>query len=137
MIKIIRWAASWSYTAPLWTLMIIMLLCIPGNKIPGDGLFGIEHLDKIVHFFLFGFQILFWGIRLWAKQTIRARWREKFFFLLVVILLFGVVMEFVQLYFIPNRSFDRWDIVADSLGALAAYALLLYKGESLKLLNNK
>lgn len=136
MIKLLRWVGAWAFTAPLWTLMIIVLLCIPGNKLPGDGLFGIEHLDKIVHFFLFGFQLIFWGIRIWTNAINRPRWREKMFFLLVLILLFGVAMEFVQLYFIPNRSFDGWDIVADSLGALAGYALLQYKGESLKLLDS-
>lgn len=123
--------------APLWTLIIIVLLCIPGNKIPGEGLFGIEHLDKIVHFFLFGLLILFWGIRIWTGAASRHRWKEKMFFLLVIILLFGVAMEFVQFYFIPYRSFDRWDIVADSVGALTGYFFLQFKGESLKLLNGK
>jgi len=31
---------------------------------------------------------------------------------------YGIVMEFIQKYFIPNRSFDIGDIIADAAGSL-------------------
>ena len=31
-------------------------------------------------------------------------------------LVYGIAMEFVQKYFIPNRSFDVGDIIADAAG---------------------
>ena len=34
----------------------------------------------------------------------------------IVSLLYGVGMEFVQKYFINNRSFDNGDIIADAVG---------------------
>ena len=37
----------------------------------------------------------------------------------------GIVMEYVQMYFIPNRSFDGYDIVADIVGAGLAGLWLL------------
>jgi len=34
---------------------------------------------------------------------------------------YGIVMEIVQHYFIPFRSFDIGDMIADSIGAIAGY----------------
>ncbi len=34
-------------------------------------------------------------------------------------ILYGVGMEFVQLYLIPHRAFDAGDIAADAAGAIA------------------
>lgn len=31
---------------------------------------------------------------------------------------YGIIMEFVQKYYVPNRSFDTGDIFADAAGAL-------------------
>jgi len=32
---------------------------------------------------------------------------------------YGIAMEFVQKYWIPNRSFDIGDIIADTIGSIA------------------
>ncbi|MCW3116545.1 MAG: VanZ family protein [Chitinophagaceae bacterium] len=32
---------------------------------------------------------------------------------------YGIIMEYVQKYFIPNRSFDIVDILADTIGSIA------------------
>ena len=44
----------------------------------------------------------------------------KIFFIrwAIVCIAYGVAMEFVQKYFIPNRSFDIGDIMADTVGSL-------------------
>jgi VanZ family protein len=34
---------------------------------------------------------------------------------------YGTTMEFVQKYWIPNRSFELLDIMADSIGCLLAF----------------
>ena len=34
-------------------------------------------------------------------------------------LLYGIVMELVQRYFIANRTFDAGDVIADGIGSLA------------------
>ena len=40
---------------------------------------------------------------------------------MVVGWLYGIAMEFVQKYFIPFRSFDFGDIIADGIGCVAGY----------------
>jgi VanZ family protein len=44
-------------------------------------------------------------------------------FLLITItaIAFGAIMEFVQRDFVANRSFDIWDILADSVGSVAGF----------------
>ncbi|MDB5210059.1 MAG: VanZ family protein, partial [Sediminibacterium sp.] len=40
---------------------------------------------------------------------------------------YGTIMEFVQKYWIPNRSFEIADILADSTGSLLAYLASRWK----------
>ena len=37
--------------------------------VPGTGIFSIKHLDKIVHVFLFGMNVLFWGWHYATAET--------------------------------------------------------------------
>lgn len=46
----------------------------------------------------------------------------------------GVIMEFVQVNYIPNRSFDNWDIVWDGIGSVTVAGILLWKGKAWGLL---
>jgi VanZ family protein len=36
-------------------------------------------------------------------------------------IVYGIAMEIVQKYFIPFRSFDLGDIIADGIGCVAGY----------------
>lgn len=113
-----------------WTLITIVLLCLPGSSLPGEGfVFHIPHFDKIVHVILFGGIVFFWGcyFAFRSRQLVRQHWQRLVILLAVLSTGLGIVLEFVQFNFIPQRSFDRGDIVADAAGALAAMAsLLLY-----------
>lgn len=103
-----------------WTLLIIILLCLPGSTIPGDGLFSIPHLDKLVHLLLFGGFVICWGFNLYFRRATAQKWRRTIVVLTACSIILGIVLEFLQLWFIPNRSFDGMDIIADSAGALLA-----------------
>lgn len=43
-------------------------------------------------------------------------------------ILYGITMEFVQKEWIPNRSFEIKDILADGLGCGIAFLYALWKG---------
>lgn len=76
----------------------------------------IPQLDKLVHILLFGVLCF-----LFCKSA-----SQKYFLLITVsISLYGLMMEFVQKNYIPNRSFDIWDVVADTAGSLAAIFIIL------------
>lgn len=109
------------YPAAFWTLLIIVLLCIPGTEFPKISI-GIGFADKIVHIFLFSLLQFFWGYFIGKHYPERVLRINKY--ILAGTILFGIMLEFVQGALIPNRSFEFADIVADSIGALCGYLLI-------------
>jgi len=108
----------------LWTLLTIVLLCLPGSSIaPEEKWINIPHFDKYVHIILFGGIALLWGG--YYAFRLPGRYRGVIGAALLSVGL-GIVLEFVQLYFIPDRSFDLFDIVADTGGAVLAALFLLF-----------
>jgi hypothetical protein len=118
----------------IWSFLTIALLCIPGKAIPGLGLFGIKHIDKLAHFILFGGFVLCWGIYSSGKIKSPRHWRLSLIIITLISSILGIIMEFVQVNFIPNRSFDNWDIVADLIGSLFVWQLLVRYGKRWNLL---
>ncbi len=93
--------------------------------VKGAGLFGIPNLDKLVHVVLFGANVLFWGLHFRENRGAGTRLKPIILVVVFLAVLVGIMMEFVQLYFIPYRSFDGGDIVANAAGAIAAGIWLL------------
>jgi len=115
------------WTAIGWTIVIFLLMIMPPGNIPSKGLFGIPHLDKLVHCFLFGGLVWLWYFSLNKdpkSQPPAASLKKVFLFSAI----YGISMEFVQ-YFFTARSFDIWDIVADILGAGMAWGFLSIRGK--------
>lgn len=102
-----------------WTVFTIFLLLLPGSELPGGGLFSIIGLDKVAHVILFGGIVLFWGF--WYKN-IRGdgQWRKLVLWTIVLSVVLGIGLEFLQRYAIPNRSFDIGDIWANMGGSVAS-----------------
>ena len=111
----IRRVSESRWVATGWTLVIFLLMILPKSEIPHQGLFGIKHLDKLVHAVLFGLFVWFWYGSL--RKTGNHKGNVLAWQLLALAISYGIAMEFVQHYF-TDRDFDTWDIVADTLGAL-------------------
>jgi len=69
------------------------------------------YFDKWVHVGLFG---LLCVLACWAAA---AKEKRQLLYIFGFALLYGIVVEFIQHWFIPNRSFDLGDWAADSVGA--------------------
>ena len=105
--------------ALLWFIVTTILLCIPGKKLPSISWFHIYQIDKLVHISIF---------LVLSFLFCRAISNKKWFFLVALFCSFyGMIMEFVQENYIPNRSFDFWDIVADTIGSFGVFILLNLK----------
>ena len=108
------------YVPLIWCVITQPLLSIPGSLFQGPGLFfRIPEADKIAHVILFGGLMLFWGLFFVQKKggvNQRVLWT-----IFIILCLYGVAIEFFQFNFIPNRSFDNGDIVADVCGVLCGY----------------
>ncbi len=108
-----------------WTVMVAILLCLPGSAFPSEDWFNKYYVDKIVHAFLFA--VLVSGYILFIKHADLNDKKKLAIFVTVSACLFGLAMEFVQKYYIPHRAFEMLDFAADSVGAIIAYLLFRQK----------
>jgi VanZ family protein len=115
--------------ALMWTILIFVLLALPGNMLPNEKHLTVPQLDKFVHIFLFGNFVFLWSFYFAAKEE-NGHLQKTFLRTMIVACLYGIAMEFIQKYFIPNRDFDIYDIAADCAGALGGFivAKIFVKG---------
>jgi VanZ family protein len=95
---------TWVLLASVWSILIFIGCGMPGSNLPKLTVW--DHFDKVVHFVLFGGCTYLWFMA-FPKYLYRVAG---------LVLLFGIAIEFYQKYFVPGRSFDVWDILADALG---------------------
>jgi VanZ family protein len=111
------------YIAIAWTLIVLVLLSLPGNLLPDEAAFRIPNLDKLVHICLFGGFVFLWGLYVNSKKFKPKKNLQIFFILFIIASLLGIGMEYVQKYFIPFREFELGDIIADLIGSGIAYGI--------------
>ena len=105
----------WVPTA-LWAALVLVATSIPGGNVP-DGPAG---MDKLVHF---GLYAVLGALAARARlQTVRGALLPAMAGVLFAVALFAVIDEAHQ-QFIPGRSADARDVVADVAGAAVAIAL--------------
>lgn len=101
-------------TALSWSILIFILLIIPGTDLPVTPRF--PFLDKIAHFILFGIQVFLWG-----KYSYKHFSQKLFWLIFLLSSVYGIAMEFIQKYWVANRSFEIEDIFSDIAGSLAGW----------------
>jgi VanZ family protein len=106
-----------------WTLIIIILLSLPGRMLPNETGFTIPNFDKLVHMGLFGGFVFLWGLYMTKRSSAHHTLLQAFFIFYVIANLFGYGMELVQKYWIPGRDYDLADVIADMAGAGIAYGI--------------
>ncbi|HEX9509907.1 MAG TPA: VanZ family protein [Puia sp.] len=111
------------YSPIVWTLIIGILLALPGSMLPNETHFSIPQFDKIVHISLFGGFVFLWNLYLSTRPIPASRLLRLFFFIFLLAEAYGIGMEYVQKYYIPGRDFDEADIIADIIGAGIAYGI--------------
>jgi len=102
--------------------MATILLCLPGSTFPKENWFDKIWIDKWIHTGLFAIMVLLWCrvIAIVSDKNVSFFVQLAFYFFL-----YGIAMEFIQKYFIPNRSFDIGDIIADGIGSAAGLLISL------------
>jgi VanZ family protein len=105
-----------------WFIIATILLTIPGTDLPQeDWLDKIPLFDKWIHIGMFAILVTLWcwSRRLLKSKTDTQKLKQVFITIGIIWLGYGIAMEFVQKYFIPFRSFDIGDIIADGVGCAA------------------
>jgi VanZ family protein len=126
MMRLVKKLCTWKIIPITWTALTIFLLCIPGTAIPSEGVFATDGIDKVVHVILFGGIVLLWGFNLYFRRSDNQKWRKIIVMLTLFSVGLGIGLEFLQRDYIPNRSFDGYDILADSAGAVLAALYHMY-----------
>lgn len=102
----------------LWALTIMVLTLIPGSALPEFSFASLLSIDKLVHFTLF-FILTYLFAESFNLQNTYPYFRTNLIILCILIsFLYGFILEGGQ-YFIPDRSFDPLDLLANTTGAVA------------------
>lgn len=102
----------------IWAFVIFILCATPGQFIPSVSWLELLSFDKLVHasvFFILCFFLLVYGVK--TKQSLAV---ICLYFLITVV--YGGLLEIMQAKFFSNRSADVLDFIANSFGALVAFA---------------
>jgi hypothetical protein len=105
-----------------WFFLILVLISLPGSKIPEvETWLNDIYFDKWVHtvlfaglVFLFIFPVSKMPLALQVKKNLAIK-------IVIAACTWGLTTEFIQKFFIPDRSFDPFDLIADSFGAMIAF----------------
>ena len=100
-----------------WFIISVVLLTIPGSAFPKENWLDKIWFDKWVHIGMFAIMVTLWCWAVLKMYSVSTRLRTVFIWIGLLSLSYGVGMEFVQKYFINNRSFDLGDIIADAVGS--------------------
>ena len=102
-----------------WIIIITTLFFLPGSTLPkGDWLSKI-YFDKWVHIGLFAILIFLW------RSAFEWKIANYNITLLLLAFLYGLAVEIIQQQWIPNRSFDIYDILSDLTGSILGLLIWL------------
>lgn len=110
-----------------WFILTVILLCLPGSAIPKYPWLAVIHADKWIHIILFFTLCVLFSRIVYFKQAKTTAPKNWYIMIMLLGIVYGTLMEFVQKNWVPNRSFEIADIAADSTGCLLAYIYVLGK----------
>ncbi len=100
----------------IWALIILALCSMPGRFIPSTTWLELLSFDKFVHAGIFFVLVGLLSISVKANQH-----QIKLFYLFVVLsILYGGALEIMQATVFSERSADWYDMIANSVGCIAA-----------------
>ncbi len=118
----------------LWGITIIILSLMSGKDVKKINIFNFEHADKIIHFimyFVFSY-FLFESFLKYFKTKIKTY--RKIVYVLTISVLFGIIMEILQIMLIVNRSGEVLDFIANTIGSILALILFKYIQNLIKII---
>jgi VanZ family protein len=120
-------AIKWFIPAFIWFIISFILLTLPGNDLPHSDLFDIPFFDKYVHTVMFAMLTILFGFPYTMVDYTEKEVKGKLLRVALVVIAYGIAMEFVQKYFARGRSFDVIDILFDTIGSFAGMlAVVMY-----------
>ncbi len=95
-----------------WTLLIFYLCLDDSPSVPK---INFQYKDKVVHFIFYFVFVYFW------TKSLKKTSFNYILIILVLALIMGISIEFLQENLTLHRTFDWYDILANSIGAMASF----------------
>jgi|SRR5687768_7630467 VanZ family protein len=92
------------------------LFCLPGREFPRINWLDKIHFDKIAHIGLFSVLVFLWILPPRSRITDKKKTNSMYLWIATAFVAYGIAIEFIQLNFVAHRSFDFFDIVANTVG---------------------
>ena len=103
-----------------WFFIVGILTLMPGKDVPEVGWLNIPHLDKLVHVVMFGGLTLFFSLPYLKSNKPQYKKIKILIRISIYMIMWGLIIEVIQKFFIPGRGFEWLDVVADTVGVLIA-----------------
>jgi len=104
-----RRIAVWT---PVFLYMAFIFYLSSQTAVPGPSTPPFPHYDKVIHMVMFGvLSLLFFGAWKYEKTS------SPYVYAIIFTIMYGVLDEFHQ-SFVPGRTPDVFDAVADGIGSL-------------------
>jgi hypothetical protein len=108
----LRWKLfRYKPVAIFWFLLMCFLFFLPGSALPKEDWLDRIYFDKWVHTGLFAILLFLW------RSSFKLKLSSYNAVLMICALVYGLSVEFIQKYWVVNRSFDLVDVLFDMLGA--------------------
>lgn len=104
-----------------WFLFTGVLVFLPGSDIPESNWLDLIYFDKFVHAGIFGGLTLLFCLPFFKAHFILQEKINYFIKISLAVILWGIIVEVIQKFFIPGRSFDMFDWAADSAGVYMGF----------------
>ncbi len=108
---------------------ITVLMVLPTSDLPS---WELPNLDKMVHAGIYFSLYLLWGFVLFRKKY---SMKKHLITIAILLFIYGMVIEVVQGAWVVSRTFDLWDVAANTVGILFG-GIVLYKISRSKVLKN-
>ncbi len=115
-----------------WFFVVSILVFLPGSDMPEVRWLNIPHFDKIVHAGLFGGLVFLFCLPFFKSDLSLKKKRNYFMLIAFLAIVYGILVEFIQKYYIPGRSFDLLDWMADSIGVFITFFVATYWSKKIK-----
>jgi len=106
----------------LWLLIITIGFLLPGRLVSNSSVGSLFVFDKWIHASVYFILILLIGVSM--KLELNAA-RKVFFAVCVGILLYSWCIELMQELLTSDRSFEILDLIANFIGILTGYLIIL------------
>ncbi|MBR9999833.1 MAG: VanZ family protein [Cyclobacteriaceae bacterium] len=109
-----------------WSFLMLLFMLVPFNDLKPVPRFDFELMDKMVHIFIFGTHSFLMAGYLKKEQKITDLTTGFFPAIIILSFLYGFLIEILQ-YFIPERSFEIFDLIANFIGILLGTLIFYLK----------